>query len=211
MLQPNKSAASRAGRPSRLHQRRKTRRVFRRQMRKRPIQNLQRFSPVGLIVKPRVRFGGERPIEPACLIRRQRTHGNLHTTTRSPKIVTGSDRDPGQPVLKRRLPREPRQTTIGPDEHVMRHLSGVVRGDVAAHNFQHMLPMPGNQIRKAVDFATQDLFDNSVSSDTSPCAPVMLMPVAGHCSSQHHILSRRNHRNRGSSHLQVAAARQRLQ
>ena len=36
----------------------------------------------------------------------------------------------------------------------------MVRGDVAADNFQHMLPMPGDQIRKAVDFATQDLFDN---------------------------------------------------
>ena len=74
----------------------------------------------------------------------------------------------------------------------MRHLSGVVRRDVAAHNFQHMLPMPGNQIRKAVDFATQDLFDNSRiigheslrSCDAARCRPIAPLRIISYLSSQ---------------------------
>lgn len=63
-------------------------------------------------------------------------------------------------MLERNLLREPRKAAIGSDEYLMRHLRGLVCRHVATHYFEHMLTMPGDQLRKLVDLAMQDPFDN---------------------------------------------------
>ena len=58
------------------------------------------------------------------------------------------------------LLREPRKTPIGSDEHIMGHLWRLLCGHVGAHDIQHMLPMPGDQLGEPVALAMQNPFDN---------------------------------------------------